>query len=264
MRQALHDLASLTARLGVGGIFFANGWHKLEAGLTATGDQFATLGAPAPGVWGAATMLMELVGGALLVAGLAVPICGLLLFAEAVAVFFMAGGEPGLPLTGGDVSLIVALGAASVLLAVGGAGRLSIDHLVTIKRHEAEAAEDFAAENEANDVIAALREPKVAEPAAESAPEAVTGRGRASAAEPVSRRPGGGAEPARPGRTAEAGTPVQSVTAEDPETAVDTAEFPAVRARTLDGTASAPKGMSGPSGDGDMLVAGQKDETAGQ
>ncbi|WP_433241701.1 DoxX family protein [Streptosporangium sp. CA-135522] len=164
MRRTLHDLASLAARLGVGGIFFANGWHKLEAGLTATGDQFATLGAPAPGIWAATTMLMELVGGALLIAGLAVPACGLLLFAETVAVFVLATGEQGLPLTGGDVNLVVALGAASVLLAVGGGGRLSVDHMVVIKRRETEAAEDFAADAEADDVIAALREPEALDP----------------------------------------------------------------------------------------------------
>ncbi|GGK64203.1 hypothetical protein Ppa06_19120 [Planomonospora parontospora subsp. parontospora] len=164
MRQTLHDIAALAARLGVGGIFFANGWDKLEAGLTATGLQFATLGAPAPGVWAGATMLMELIGGALLVAGLAVPVCGLLLFAEAVAVFVIANGDQGLPLTGGEVNLIVALGAASVLLAVNGAGRLSVDHMVVIKRREAEAAEDFAADSEADDVLASLREPEAATP----------------------------------------------------------------------------------------------------
>lgn len=144
----------------MGGIFFANGWHKLEAGLTATADQFATLGAPGPGTWAATTMLTELIGGALMVAGLAVPACGLLLFAEAVAVFVVASGDKGLPLTGGDVNLIVALGAASILLAVGGAGRLSVDHMVVIKRRETEAAEDFAAEAEADDVLAALRDPE--------------------------------------------------------------------------------------------------------
>ncbi|MFC7715454.1 DoxX family protein [Nonomuraea recticatena] len=48
MRRTLHDLATLAARIGVGGIFFANGWHKLEVGLTATGTQFATQGAPLP------------------------------------------------------------------------------------------------------------------------------------------------------------------------------------------------------------------------
>ncbi|GII54843.1 hypothetical protein Pth03_32320 [Planotetraspora thailandica] len=159
MKRTLHDLASLAARMGVGGIFFANGWHKLEAGLDATGVQFTTLGAPVPELWAAATMLIELVGGALLIAGLAVPAIGLLLFAEALAVFILTAGDTGLPLTGGSVELIVALGAASVLLAVVGAGRISVDHMVVIKRREAEVAEEFAADAEADAVIASLRGP---------------------------------------------------------------------------------------------------------
>ncbi|MEU9884628.1 DoxX family protein [Sphaerisporangium sp. NPDC051011] len=165
MRRALQDLASLAARLGVGGIFFANGWHKLEFGLTATGDQFAKMGAPGPGVWAAGTMLIELLGGALLVGGLAVPACGLVLFAEALAVFVLVSGDTGLPLTGGDISLIVALGAASVLLAVVGAGRLSIDHLVVIRRREAKATDEKAADAEADDVISSWREPARPAPA---------------------------------------------------------------------------------------------------
>ncbi|MBP2706609.1 DoxX family membrane protein [Microbispora sp. RL4-1S] len=157
MKRALHDLASLAARMGVGGIFFANGWHKLEAGLTATATQFADLHAPLPDLWAAVTMLIELLGGVMLIAGLAVPAIGLVLFAEALAVFVLTAGDTGLPLTGGDIRLIVALGAASALLAVVGAGRVSIDHMVVIKRREAEAADDFAAESEADAVIAALR-----------------------------------------------------------------------------------------------------------
>ncbi|GAB3902926.1 hypothetical protein GCM10027612_68750 [Microbispora bryophytorum subsp. camponoti] len=157
MKRTLHDLASLAARMGVGGIFFANGWQKLEAGLNATADQFTALQAPLPHVWAPVTMLTELVGGALLIAGLAVPVIGLLLFAEALAVFVVTAGDSGLPLTGGDIELIVALGAASVLLAVTGAGRISVDHMVVIKRREAEAAGEFAAEAEADAVIAALR-----------------------------------------------------------------------------------------------------------
>ncbi|GLX00787.1 DoxX family membrane protein [Microtetraspora sp. NBRC 16547] len=159
MKRTLHDAASLAARMGVGGIFFANGWQKLEAGLNATGAQFGELGAPMPDLWAAATMLIELVGGTLLIAGLAVPFVGLLLFAEAVAVFVITTGQNGMPLTGGDIKLIVALGAASVLLSVGGAGRVSVDHMVVIKRRAAEAADEFAADKEADAVIAALREP---------------------------------------------------------------------------------------------------------
>ncbi|GAA3808516.1 hypothetical protein GCM10022226_30820 [Sphaerisporangium flaviroseum] len=170
MRRTFQDLASLAARLGVGGIFFANGWHKLEFGLTATSEQFAKMDAPGPGIWAASTMLIELIGGALLVAGLAVPACGLILFAEALAVFVLVSGDTGLPLTGGDINLIVALGAASVLLAVVGAGRLSIDHLVVIRRRDAEAADDMAADAEADDVISSWRETSAPRPAKETGP----------------------------------------------------------------------------------------------
>jgi putative oxidoreductase len=176
VRRTFHDLAALAARLGVGGIFFANGWHKLEFGLTATSEQFAKMGAPGPGIWAATTMLIELIGGALLVAGLAVPVCGLILFAEALAVFVLVSGDTGLPLTGGDINLIVALGAASVLLAVVGAGRLSIDHLVVIRRREAEAADEMAADAEADDVISSWRETAASTPPKEAVPQDTVGQ----------------------------------------------------------------------------------------
>lgn len=165
VKKTFIDLATLAARIGVGGIFFANGWAKLRAGLDATETQFLQLDAPIPSFWAAATMLIELLGGTLLIAGLAVPVVGVLLFAEALAVFILAAGDTGLPLTGGSVQLVVALGAASVLLSVNGGGRLSVDHMVIIKRRDAEAADEIAADMEADTVINALREPKPDAPA---------------------------------------------------------------------------------------------------
>ncbi|WP_066374436.1 DoxX family protein [Herbidospora mongoliensis] len=164
MKKTFHDLATLAARIGVGGIFFANGWAKLRAGLDATETQFTQLDAPIPEFWAAATMLIELLGGTLLIAGAAVKVVGVLLFAEALAVFILAAGDTGLPLTGGSVQLVVALGAASVLLSVNGAGRLSVDQMVIIKRRDAEAADEIAADMEADNVINALREPTRGEP----------------------------------------------------------------------------------------------------
>ncbi|MEU8175988.1 DoxX family membrane protein [Microbispora hainanensis] len=205
MKRTLHDLASLAARMGVGGIFFANGWQKLEAGLNATADQFSALQAPLPHVWAPVTMLTELVGGTLLIAGLIVPAVGLLLFAEALAVFVVTAGDSGLPLTGGDIELIVALGAASVLLAVTGAGRISVDHMVVIKRREAEAAGEFAADAEADAVIAALRpprpgDPSAGEPSARPAP-AETASGKPAPA-PSADSPGSPEPPAAGGASA--------------------------------------------------------------
>ncbi|RVX43410.1 putative oxidoreductase [Nonomuraea polychroma] len=160
VKQVLRDLAALVARVGVGGIFFANGWTKLENGLINTGAKFLEQGAPAPQAWATVTMLSELIGGALLIAGLAVSITGLILFAEALAVFLVA--TPLNPITTNELIL---LGAASLLLAVVGAGRVSVDHMVVIRRRESEAAEEFAADNEADRVIASLRDPATSTPA---------------------------------------------------------------------------------------------------
>ncbi|MFI7615166.1 DoxX family membrane protein [Nonomuraea terrae] len=174
MKQALRDLAALVARLGVGGIFFANGWAKLEDGLKITGAKFLEQGAPAPGAWATVTMLAELIGGALLIAGLAVSVTGLVLFAEALAVFLVAP-----PLNPISLNELILLGAASLLLAVVGAGRVSVDHMVVIRRRESEAADEFAADTEADRVIASFKEPdkpagdapaKEPEPAADTAP----------------------------------------------------------------------------------------------
>jgi putative oxidoreductase len=159
VKQVLRDLAALVARIGVGGIFFANGWTKLEDGLKITGAKFLEQGAPAPGAWATVTMLAELIGGALLIAGLAVSVTGLILFAEALAVFLVA--PPLNPIT---MNELILLGAASLLLAVVGAGRISVDHMVVIRRRESEAASEFAADTEADRVIASLREPEESPP----------------------------------------------------------------------------------------------------
>jgi putative oxidoreductase len=171
VKQVLRDLAALVARVGVGGIFFANGWTKLEDGLKVTGAKFFEQGAPAPGAWATVTMLAELIGGALLIAGLAVSTTGLILFAEALAVFVVAP-----PLNPISMNELILLGAASLLLAVVGAGRVSVDHMVVIRRRESEAASEFAADTEADRVIASLRAPDTPErpdpaPEEESPPE---------------------------------------------------------------------------------------------
>nr|WP_240973700.1 DoxX family protein [Nonomuraea sp. FMUSA5-5] len=201
VKQVLRDLAALVARLAVGGIFFANGWAKLEDGLKITGAKFLEQGAPAPGAWATVTMLAELIGGALLIAGLAVSTTGLILFAEALAVFLVA--PPLNPIT---MNELILLGSASLLLAVVGAGRISVDHMVVIRRRESEAADEFAADTEADRVIAALRDPD--DPPAQPPEPAVTddtvpqprvraqasARGRAGAETQASARDQAGAE----------------------------------------------------------------------
>lgn len=207
VKQSLRDLAALVARLGVGGIFFANGWAKLEDGLKITGAKFLEQGAPAPGAWATVTMLAELIGGALLIAGLAVSVTGLILFAEALAVFLVAP-----PLNPISLNELILLGAASLLLAVVGAGRVSVDHMVVIRRRESQAADEFAADTEADRVIAALKEPeeKPAEPAPAPKTEETPSSSKDTAPHPkprtTAKEPGNGEEvTTAPGDTLVAG-----------------------------------------------------------
>ncbi|MCK2217750.1 DoxX family membrane protein [Actinomadura sp. ATCC 31491] len=236
MKQVLRDVAALVARLGVGGIFFANGWTKLEDGLKITGSKFLEQGAPAPQAWATVTMLAELIGGALLIAGLAVSITGLILFAEALSVFLVA--PPLNPIT---MNELILLGAASLLLAVVGAGRVSVDHMVVIRRREAEAADEFAADKDVERVLASFRDPDDPDdPGAAGAP--------GSSGEPA-REPEAATSPEeRPAR------PVADKEEPAPQTpgAEDTAPHP--RPRT-----PAPKRAEDPvPAPGDTLVAGRK------
>ncbi|NRQ31046.1 DoxX family membrane protein [Nonomuraea sp. NN258] len=205
----------------MGGIFFANGWTKLEDGLTATGAEFLKQGAPAPGAWATVTMLTELIGGALLIAGLAVSTTGLILFAEALAVFLVA--PPLNPIT---MNELVLLAAASLLLAVVGAGRLSVDHMVVIRRRESEAENEFAADAEADRVIASLRDPDKPPPAA--------------------------------GRASDKPTQDDDASLEDTAPHARPQDKPAAEARRGDGESAA---ASAP---GDTLVAGRKKPASGR
>ncbi|NUW43009.1 DoxX family protein [Nonomuraea rhodomycinica] len=281
MRQALHDLAALVARLGVGGIFFANGWHKLEDGLKTTGTHFAQQGAPAPRAWATVTMLAELIGGALLIAGLLVALTGLVLFAEALAVFLVA--PPLNPIT---VNELVLLGVAALLLAVVGAGRVSVDHMVVIRRRESEAASEFAADTEADRVIASLREPDA--PASASAGEADTARPpgtssgvQAPGASSAAQAPGGAHAPGAsgggqdPGASGEQGTASSATERTGPAASAararartdaeksdrqDTAPHPRAR-RPASEPPPADEPPTSPS-PGDTLVAGRKKPAA--
>jgi putative oxidoreductase len=276
VRQTLHDAAILVARAGIGGIFFANGWEKLEAGLNATTEEFARIDAPLPYAWAAVTMLVELLGGAMLVAGFAVPVCGILLFAEAIAVFALAAGDPQRPLTGGSANLVIALCAASLLLAVVGAGRVSVDHMVVIKRRDPGDEAAPGPDAEADQVLTALRGPRGGSgdapaglPAGPGRADPAAGAGSA-AAEPRSRT----AEPGTPddkgdagdkGDAAEVTAPVrvrkgrqrrtEAASAEGPEKEGTAKETPAKEG----GPGPKSTTAKGTTGKGDVLVAGRKE-----
>lgn len=125
------DVALLIARIGVGIVFFAHGWQKLfDFGLSATAAGFKQSGVLLPTLSAWYATFVELIGGALLIAGLAVPIAGLLLFLDMVGAYLLVHADKGIFVQDGGGELPTALGCASLLLAVFGSGRFGLDHLI--------------------------------------------------------------------------------------------------------------------------------------
>jgi putative oxidoreductase len=111
-------------RVAMGLIFLSAGWNKVAAGFRAVATNFAKMGMPVPDLIGPFIALLELVGGALLIVGLAGRWLGLLFAIEFVVATFVVK----LPSAGwAGARLDLMLLAGGVLLSFAGSGRLSID-----------------------------------------------------------------------------------------------------------------------------------------
>ncbi|WP_119727820.1 DoxX family protein [Thermomonospora amylolytica] len=137
--RPLYDVVALLARLGVGIVFLAHGWQKIQVGVTATADGFARMDVPAPTAAAIYATFTELLGGLALIAGLGLPVAGTLLFLDMAGAFVFVHGGNGVFLVDqgqarGGFELVLVLGLASLLFAAGGGGRLTLDHRLFPRR----------------------------------------------------------------------------------------------------------------------------------
>ncbi|WP_067462347.1 DoxX family protein [Actinomadura macra] len=142
----LPDAGLLIGRLALGVVFIAHGWQKLNdvghAGVTA---MFDGLGIPMPGVAATFSTWVELIGGIALIAGVLLPVAGLLLVADMAGAFWYVHMDKGLFVDKGGYELVLALGALALLLALAGGGRFSVDALLFGRREGAHARESVNA-----------------------------------------------------------------------------------------------------------------------
>ncbi|GAB6898444.1 DoxX family protein [Kineosporia succinea] len=128
----LRDLVVLVARIAVGVVFIAHGWQKFSTnGMEATASGFDMMGVPAPTVSAWFAAIVELAGGALLIAGLALPVAGVLLFVDMLGAFAIVHAGSGVFVDQGGYELVLTLGVVALLLAAVGAGRFSLDQVVS-------------------------------------------------------------------------------------------------------------------------------------
>jgi len=131
-KPAVRDAALLLLRLVLGIVFVAHGWDKLLiTGLTETTGQFSAWGVPQPKLSAYLVMAGELLGGALLVVGLLTTfVAGALALLMAAAIWFVHLGN-GLFAADGGVELPAVLIVALLMIVVFGAGRASLDGVLT-------------------------------------------------------------------------------------------------------------------------------------
>ena len=111
-------------RVAMGLVLLLHGYQKFAGGLATVSAYFAQMSIPLPGVTGPFIAALELVGGALLVLGLATRWVGLLFALEfVVATFWVALPRAGVTRSSLEIMLL----AGGLLLFLNGGGKAALD-----------------------------------------------------------------------------------------------------------------------------------------
>ncbi len=128
LRGRIADVALLLARVAIGVTFVAHGWQNLAGtGMDGTTAFFAQVGVPLPAVSAWLATFIELVCGAALIVGIAVPAMALILVADMFGAFLFVHASNGLFVQQNGFELVMALAAGCLALVATGAGRYSVD-----------------------------------------------------------------------------------------------------------------------------------------
>jgi putative oxidoreductase len=143
-RSHLRDVALLLARVGLGVIMLVHAKIEYDfagGSVSGVGRLFAEAGIPLAAVSGPANMFFELIGGILMIVGLAVVPVGVLMALNMLGAWVLVHTSGLLSQDHNGPELVIALGLLSLVLATTGSGRLGLDHLIT-RRRRARAAGD--------------------------------------------------------------------------------------------------------------------------
>ncbi|WP_344120687.1 DoxX family protein [Kocuria aegyptia] len=132
------SLGLTVLRVVLGATFLLHGWQKFtEWTIAGTQASFAQMGVPAAELAAPAVAVLELVGGLLLVLGLGTRVVAALLALTMLGALVLVHLPAGFFAADGGVELVLLLAAAAALYALAGAGRWSVDHVITARRRSA-------------------------------------------------------------------------------------------------------------------------------
>jgi putative oxidoreductase len=137
-QTAPYGLALLRIALGIA--FALHGWSKLSGGMDGVAGFFASLGIPAASLVAWIVMIVELVGGILLIIGFLTQIVGILLALDMLGAIIFAYLGRGAPfIENGAISWEreLVFGVAALCLALAGPGAWAVDDMLGESRASA-------------------------------------------------------------------------------------------------------------------------------
>ncbi|QQD76729.1 DoxX family protein [Curtobacterium sp. YC1] len=130
MRTTSTSLGLTALRIVLGAVFIAHGAQKFAQGIPTVAQGFSGMGVPLAEVAAPLVAGLELVGGVLLVLGVATRVVGVLLAVDMVVAGLLAHATAGFFAQEGGFEYVLVLAVASLAVALTGPGRFSVDALV--------------------------------------------------------------------------------------------------------------------------------------
>ncbi|TWS26512.1 DoxX family protein [Tsukamurella sputi] len=131
-------LASTIARVILGVIFFAHGWQKFVTfGMDGVAANFDKMGVPLPTLSAWFAGIVELVGGAALIIGFAVPIVAVLGIIDMLGAIIFVHWDAGFFASNGGYELPLALIAGLIAVGIASHGPLAADTHLLNRRSKA-------------------------------------------------------------------------------------------------------------------------------
>lgn len=122
------NFSLLIVRVVAGLIFFMHGYQKLfDDGFATTRDNFDAMGVPLPAIATVLAIMLELVGGLMLISGIYTRIIGFLFSIEMFLAIVIVHFENGFFVGNNGMELSLMLLATSAALVVSGGGQYSTD-----------------------------------------------------------------------------------------------------------------------------------------
>jgi putative oxidoreductase len=130
MRTTSTSIGLTVLRVVLGVVFIAHGAQKFGQGIPGVTQGFAGMGVPFAEVAAPLVAGLELIGGALLVLGVATRVVAVLLAVDMVVAGALAHLASGFFSQDGGFEYVLVLAAGSLAIALTGAGRYSVDAVV--------------------------------------------------------------------------------------------------------------------------------------